>query len=64
MTTTTTTDHMHTCSDRIAYLRSKICSWDFLPLDLDEKDLVQCVCMMINQVLEIPDLAEFRVPIS
>ncbi|KAI8142332.1 hypothetical protein BJV82DRAFT_616373 [Fennellomyces sp. T-0311] len=49
-------------SDKVRYLRSRICSWDFLPLDVSEKELVHCVCLILDQVLQIPDLAEFRVP--
>lgn len=38
-------------SDRKEYLKSQICSWDFLPLDLECKDLVEVVFLILNQVL-------------
>jgi hypothetical protein len=50
-------------SDRKDHLQALICSWDFLPLDLDDKDLIQCVFMILNQVLEtFPELESLRVP--
>ncbi|KAI8889731.1 HD-domain/PDEase-like protein [Backusella circina FSU 941] len=50
-------------NDRKEYLQTLICSWDFLPLDLDNKDLIQCVFMILNQVLEtFPELESLRVP--
>ncbi|KAI9497969.1 hypothetical protein BDB00DRAFT_802838 [Zychaea mexicana] len=48
-------------SEKTMYLRSRICSWDFLPLDVEEKDLVKSVCLILQQVLDHPDLADFRV---
>jgi hypothetical protein len=50
-------------SDRKEYLEKLICSWDFLPLDLDDKDLIQCAFMILNQVLEsFDELQPLRVP--
>ncbi|KAI9258036.1 hypothetical protein BDA99DRAFT_515078 [Phascolomyces articulosus] len=48
-------------SEKTKYLQSRICNWDFLPLDVEDKDLVQSVCLILTQILEHPDLAEFRV---
>ncbi|KAI7848061.1 hypothetical protein BDC45DRAFT_326020 [Circinella umbellata] len=48
-------------SDKIRSLQTSICSWDFLPLDMEVKELVHFVCLILNQALEHPDLAEFRV---
>jgi hypothetical protein len=50
-------------SDRKEYLEKQICSWSFLPIDLDMKDLIQCAFMILNQVLETFDeLKSLRVP--
>lgn len=57
------TGHQKIDSDRKEYLKSSICSWDFLPLDLDNKDLIQIVFMILNQVLEnFEELKPLRVP--
>jgi hypothetical protein len=41
----------------------QICSWDFLPLDLDNKDLIQVVYMIFDQILTThQDLEPLRVP--
>ncbi|KAI8973459.1 hypothetical protein BDF20DRAFT_882488 [Mycotypha africana] len=45
-------------SDRKEFLKAQICSWEFLPLDLDFKDLVQIVFMILNQVLTTFDELE------
>ncbi|KAI8974755.1 hypothetical protein BDB01DRAFT_728797, partial [Pilobolus umbonatus] len=48
--------------DRIEYLRTKICQWDFLPIDLDTKDLIQVVYLIIQQILMAHDsLSSLRV---
>lgn len=50
-------------SDRKDYLQAQICTWDFLPLDLDNKDLIQVVYMILSQVLStFDDLEALRVP--
>lgn len=50
-------------SDRKDYLQVQICTWDFLPLDLDNKDLIQVVYMILSQVLStFDDLEALRVP--
>ncbi|KAI7895327.1 uncharacterized protein EV154DRAFT_495633 [Mucor mucedo] len=50
-------------SDRKEYLKSQICSWDFLPLELDDKDLIQVVYMILDQVLcTFDQLDSLRVP--
>lgn len=50
-------------SDRKDYLETQICTWDFLPLDLDNKDLIQVVYMILSQVLSTFDeLKPLRVP--
>ncbi|KAF7726028.1 3',5'-cyclic-nucleotide phosphodiesterase [Apophysomyces ossiformis] len=46
-------------SDRIRSLREEICSWDFRPLELDDKNLIQCVYMIFEQVLSLPGLESF-----
>ncbi|KAI8070616.1 uncharacterized protein B0P05DRAFT_550397 [Gilbertella persicaria] len=49
--------------DRKDYLKSHICSWDFLPLDLSNKDLVQVVFMILNDILtRYDELTPLRVP--
>ncbi|OAC97963.1 hypothetical protein MUCCIDRAFT_191379 [Mucor lusitanicus CBS 277.49] len=49
--------------DRKDYLQAQICTWDFLPLDLDNKDLIQVVYMILSQVLSTFDeLKALRVP--
>ncbi|CAO0789477.1 unnamed protein product [Mucor circinelloides] len=50
-------------NDRKDYLQVQICTWDFLPLDLDNKDLIQVVYMILSQVLStFDDLEALRVP--
>ncbi|KAI8388334.1 uncharacterized protein BYT42DRAFT_559739 [Radiomyces spectabilis] len=49
-------------SDRKLYLKAQICSWDFLALNLEEADLIQCVYMIFDQVLDFPELHHLRVP--
>ncbi|KAL0140988.1 hypothetical protein V8B55DRAFT_1512084 [Mucor lusitanicus] len=50
-------------NDRKDYLQAQICTWDFLPLDLDNKDLIQVVYMILSQVLSTFDeLKALRVP--
>ncbi|RCH99180.1 3',5'-cyclic-nucleotide phosphodiesterase [Rhizopus azygosporus] len=51
--------------DRKEYLKSQICSWDFLPLDLELKDLVEVVYLILNQVLtSFDELKSLCVPSS
>lgn len=49
-------------SERKAYLNQFICNWDFLPLDLDEQELIFCAFSMLNQTFLqfTPDLDSFR----
>lgn len=50
-------------SDRKEYLKKQICSWDFSPLDLDNKDLIQVVFMILNHTLmSFDELEALRVP--
>ncbi|CEP15107.1 hypothetical protein [Parasitella parasitica] len=50
-------------NDRKKYLEAQICSWEFLPLDLDNKDLIQVVYMILSQVLStFNELVALRVP--
>ncbi|KAI8645637.1 hypothetical protein BD408DRAFT_411288 [Parasitella parasitica] len=50
-------------NDRKEYLEVQICSWEFLPLDLDNKDLIQVVYMILSQVLStFNELEALRVP--
>lgn len=50
-------------NDRKDYLQVQICTWDFLPLDLDNKDLIQVVYMILSQVLlTFDELKALRVP--
>jgi hypothetical protein len=50
-------------SDRKEFLKTQICSWNFVPLDLDNKDLIQVVYMILDQVLLAYDeLKPLRVP--
>ncbi|CAO3612365.1 unnamed protein product [Mucor hiemalis] len=50
-------------NDRKEFLKSQICSWNFLPLDLDNKDLIQVVYMILDQILEtFEELKPIRVP--
>lgn len=49
-------------ADRNEFLKSRVCSWDFMPLHLSDTDLVHCVYLILEQVLSIPELEEFRVP--
>ncbi|KAI8090688.1 hypothetical protein BDF21DRAFT_333304, partial [Thamnidium elegans] len=49
--------------DRKEYLKKQICSWDFLPLDLDNKDLIQVVFMILDHTLmSFDELESLRVP--
>ena len=47
--------------DKTNEIQRQICSWDFLSLDLSIDDLVAIVCVILKQVLELPELAEYRV---
>ncbi|KAI9276232.1 hypothetical protein BY458DRAFT_506050 [Sporodiniella umbellata] len=38
-------------SERREYLKAQICSWDFLPLDLEPKDLIEVVFLILDQVM-------------
>ncbi|KAI9350368.1 hypothetical protein BD770DRAFT_394272 [Pilaira anomala] len=50
-------------SDRKEYLKKQISCWDFLPLDLDMKDLIQVVFMILDHTLSsFEELKELRVP--
>lgn len=50
-------------SDRKEYLKKQICSWDFLPLDLDNKDLIQVVFTILDHTLmSFDELEALRVP--
>ncbi|KAI8378483.1 hypothetical protein BD560DRAFT_389492 [Blakeslea trispora] len=44
--------------DRKNYLRTQICNWNFLPLELENKELVQVAFMILNQVLSTFDQLE------
>lgn len=43
-------------SEHELYLKKKLCSWNFLPLDLTEQDLIHCVYLIFEQVLALPEL--------
>jgi hypothetical protein len=43
-------------SEHESYLKKKLCSWNFLPLDLTEQDLIHCVYLIFEQVLALPEL--------
>ncbi|CDH59076.1 high affinity camp [Lichtheimia corymbifera JMRC:FSU:9682] len=47
--------------DKTNELQRQVCSWDFLSLDLSIDDLVAVVCVILKQVLELPELVEYRV---
>ncbi|KAI9475414.1 MAG: hypothetical protein EXX96DRAFT_573225 [Benjaminiella poitrasii] len=50
-------------NDRKEFLKTQICSWNFLPLDLDNKDLIQIVFMILDQILfAFDELEPLRVP--
>ncbi|CDH59074.1 high affinity camp [Lichtheimia corymbifera JMRC:FSU:9682] len=48
-------------TDKTNELQRQVCSWDFLSLDLSIDDLVAVVCVILKQVLELPELVEYRV---
>lgn len=47
--------------DKTNEIQRQVCSWDFLSLDLSLDDLVAVVCVILKQVLDLPDLVEYRV---
>ena len=47
--------------DKTNEIQRQVCSWDFLSLDLSIDDLVAVVCVILKQVLEHPELVEYRV---
>lgn len=38
-----------------------LCSGDFSPFDLDVSDLIQCVCLVFEQVLALPELSSYSI---
>ncbi|KAG1041942.1 hypothetical protein G6F43_012000 [Rhizopus delemar] len=50
---------------RKEYLRSQICTWNFLPLDLEPKDLIEVAYLILDQVLtSFEELKSLCVPSS
>ncbi|KAF7732581.1 3',5'-cyclic-nucleotide phosphodiesterase [Apophysomyces ossiformis] len=47
---------------RRAYLKSQVCRWDFLPLELTDEDLIHCAYLLFEHVLNHPELEALRVP--
>ncbi|KAG2181864.1 hypothetical protein INT44_008680 [Umbelopsis vinacea] len=43
-------------SDLEASLRRRLCSWDFLSLDMNDQELIHCVYLIFDQVLSLPEL--------
>ncbi|KAI8098956.1 uncharacterized protein BX664DRAFT_309976 [Halteromyces radiatus] len=43
-------------SETNARLRSQLSSWHFAPFDFDHYELMQCVFILLNHVLEMPEL--------
>jgi hypothetical protein len=43
-------------SDREALFKRRLCSWDFLSLDMSEEELIHCVYLIFAQVLALPEL--------
>ncbi|KAG2181375.1 hypothetical protein INT43_008958 [Umbelopsis isabellina] len=42
-------------------LSAMLCSGDFSPFDLDVSDLIQCVCLVFEQVLALPELSSYSI---
>lgn len=42
--------------DLEASLKRRICSWDFLSLDMTDQELIHCVYLIFEQVLSLPEL--------
>lgn len=49
-------------SSRRVYLKSQVCRWDFLPLELTDEDLIHCAYLLFEHVLNHPELEALRVP--
>lgn len=48
-------------SERLSFLNQFVCDWNFSPLELDERDLVQCVFIMLDQTfVQLPELNSLR----
>ncbi|KAI8095635.1 hypothetical protein BDF21DRAFT_406378 [Thamnidium elegans] len=47
--------------ERLSFLNQFVCDWNFSPLELDERDLVQCVFIMLDQTfVQLPELNSLR----
>ncbi|KAL0077051.1 hypothetical protein F4703DRAFT_1742946, partial [Phycomyces blakesleeanus] len=49
------------CSERKQQLKEYVCDWGFITLDLSERELVECVFIIISQVMDHPDLISIRI---
>ncbi|KAL1916756.1 uncharacterized protein VTP21DRAFT_5460 [Calcarisporiella thermophila] len=45
--------------ERVNYLKSRVCSWDFWPQEMTEEDLLRCVYLMLEQAVTLVDDPDF-----
>lgn len=48
-------------SGRDEILKAMLSSKDFSPFDLDVSDLIQCVYLIFEQVLALPELSSYKI---
>ncbi|GAB5590831.1 hypothetical protein Unana1_05731 [Umbelopsis nana] len=48
-------------SGRDEILKAMLSSGDFSPFELDVSDLIQCVCLIFEQVLALPELSSYNI---
>lgn len=53
--------HLQFLSGREEILKAMLSSGDFSPFELDVSDLIECVCLIFEQVLALPELSSYKI---